>query len=45
MYFKITNSEENHYGYQYHDGLNELKEEFNDDPNASCVMGGFLYYY
>ena len=36
MYFKITNAEENHHGFQYVDGLNILKDEFNNDPNQSC---------
>ena len=43
LYFKITNKKENHHGFQYYDGLNELKEEFNDDPDASCVAGGFYF--
>ncbi len=43
MYYKITNRYENHYGYQYNDGLNVLKEKFNDDPTASCVAGGFYF--
>ena len=43
MYFKITNADENHYGFQYVNGLNVLKEEFNDDPNQSCCKGG-LYF-
>ena len=43
MYFKITNAEENHHGFQYMDGLNVLIEEFNDDPNQSCCAGG-LYF-
>jgi len=43
LYFKITNSIENHHGFQYYDGLNILKEKFNDDPTASCVPGG-LYF-
>ena len=43
MYFKITNAEENHHGFQYADGLNVLIEEFNDDPNQSCCRGG-LYF-
>jgi SNF2 family DNA or RNA helicase len=29
-YYKITNSNENHNGYQYQDGLNVLIEEFNN---------------
>ena len=43
MYFKITNAAENHNGFQYLDGLNVLKEKFNDDPNKSCCPGG-LYF-
>ena len=42
-YYKITNKEENHYGYQYVDGLNILKEEFNDNQNDSCCEGGFYF--
>ena len=43
MYFKITNKEENHYGFQYVDGLNILLDDFNDDPNQSCYKGGFYF--
>ena len=43
LYFKITNYNENHNGFQYVDGLNILCEEFNDDPNKSCCAGG-LYF-
>ena len=43
MYFKITNKEENHHGFQYIDGLNILTDDFNDDPNQSCCPGG-LYF-
>ena len=43
LYFKITNADENHHGFQYVNGLNILKEEFNDDPNQSCCAGG-LYF-
>ncbi len=43
MYFKITNAEENHHGFQYVDGLNVLIDKFNDDPNASCCSGGFYF--
>jgi len=43
LYFKITNEKENHNGFQYNDGLNVLKEKFNDDPTASCVAGGFYF--
>ncbi len=42
-YFKITNREENHYGFQYKDGLNILKEKFNDDSQQSCCEGGFYF--
>ena len=41
MYFKITNEKENHYGFQYQDGLNVLKEPFSEE--GSCVPGG-LYF-
>jgi len=40
-YFKITNANENHHGFQYCDGLNILKEKFN--KTGSCVPGG-LYF-
>ena len=43
LYFKITNAKENHNGFKYSDGLNILKEKFNDDPNKSCCAGG-LYF-
>ena len=42
-YYKVTNENEIHHGYQYKDGLNVLKEKFNDDPWASCVPGGFYF--
>ncbi len=42
-YYKITNENENHNGYQYIDGLNILNEQFNDDMNDSCGKGG-LYF-
>jgi len=42
-YYKVTNEEENHHGYQYKDGLNILEEEFNDNPGESCVPGGFYF--
>ncbi len=41
IYYKITNAEENHYGFQYTTGLNVLKSNFNTD--GSCVGGG-LYF-
>jgi len=43
LYFKITNAKEKHHKFQYYDGLNVLKEEFNDDPHANCVAGGFYF--
>uniref|UniRef100_A0A6G6ACT6 Ankyrin repeat-containing protein n=1 Tax=Borely moumouvirus TaxID=2712067 RepID=A0A6G6ACT6_9VIRU len=43
LYFKITNELECHHGFQYVDGLNILKEEFNNNPKASCVPGR-LYF-
>ena len=42
-YYKITNQDENHHGFQYHDGLNIDTQTFNDDPQQSCVGGG-LYF-
>ena len=42
-FYKITNEKENHFGFQYYDGLNILKEEFNDDPSDQCCGGG-LYF-
>ena len=41
IYYKITNETENHYGYQYKDGLNVLEEPF--DETLKCVKGG-LYF-
>jgi len=41
MYFKITNQEECHHGYQYQTGLNLLDREF--EPRGTCVAGG-LYF-
>ena len=43
VYYKVTNEKECHHGYQYKDGLNILKEEFNDNPEHSCVPGGFYF--
>ena len=42
-YYKITNKNETHYGFKYQDGLNILKEKFNNDENAYCVPGGFYF--
>ena len=41
MYYKITNSTENHNGYQYKDGLNILQEPFAE--TGSCCPGGFYF--
>ncbi len=41
VYYKITNKEECHNGFQYHDGLNILKEPFSIE--GSCCPGG-LYF-
>ncbi|AAV51126.1 putative ankyrin repeat protein [Mimivirus Bombay] len=43
LYFKITNKDECHHGFQYEDGLNILDNEFNDNPKDSCVPGR-LYF-
>ena len=43
MYFKVTNKDENHNGFQYIDGLNVIKDKFNDNPGHSCCAGG-LYF-
>lgn len=40
-FFKITNKDENHHGFQYHDGLNVLIDKFN--PRGHCVKGGFYF--
>jgi hypothetical protein len=42
-YFKIFNEEDNHNAFQYKDGLNIDSIPFNDDPNKSCVEGGFYF--
>ncbi|NBX76582.1 MAG: hypothetical protein EBQ92_08510 [Proteobacteria bacterium] len=44
-YYKVTNKKENHRGFQYKDGLNELKEKFNDDPTKSCRDGAAGLYF
>lgn len=38
-FYKITNVEENHHGYQFQDGLNVLVEEFNDKPEPYYYIG------
>ncbi len=40
-YYKITNQEETHNGFQYQDGLNVVNEEF-DDRGASAI--GIAYF-
>ena len=40
-FFKITNKNENHNGYQYKNGLNILDKPF--EKEGSCVKGG-LYF-
>ena len=42
-YFKLFNEHENHYGFQYKDGLNTDTIPFNDNPEHSCCAGG-LYF-
>lgn len=41
IFFKVTNVNEKHNGYQYYDGLNILEEEFQEF--GSCVPGGFYF--
>ncbi|AZL89696.1 ankyrin repeat protein [Megavirus baoshan] len=43
LYLKITNYLERHNDFQYKDGLNILKGEFNNNPKKSCVPGR-LYF-
>lgn len=40
-YLKVTNAEECHHGFQYHDGFN--KDIIPFEPKGSCVPGG-LYF-
>jgi len=42
-YYKVTSKMESHHGFQYKDGLNILIEKFNDNPQDSCVCGGFYF--
>lgn len=42
-FLKITNRDENHFKFQYKDGLNILREPFNDNPKESCCAGGFYF--
>src|SRR5271156_3104839 len=41
IFYKITNKQENHHGFQYQDGLNTIKVGF--DPNPECASGS-LYF-
>ncbi|AYV85411.1 MAG: putative ankyrin repeat protein [Satyrvirus sp.] len=43
IYFKVTNAEENHHGFQYMDGLNVLDKEFDYNRKNTCSAGG-LYF-
>jgi hypothetical protein len=43
VYYKITNKDEIHHGYKYKDGLNILKEKFNENINDDFGIGG-LYF-
>lgn len=43
IYCKITNHLENHKGYQYKNGLNIIKDKFNNDKNDKCGGGGFYF--
>jgi hypothetical protein len=40
-FFKIISDDMKHYDYQYHQGLNILEDEFNDNEHDSCGKGGF----
>lgn len=40
-FIKLTNFDETHNGYQFHDGLNVDTIEF--DPSGSCSKGGFYF--
>lgn len=42
-YYKVMNKDENHNGFQYHDGLNVLRGPFNDRPWEMYVAGR-LYF-
>ena len=42
-FYKVTNINENHHGFQYVDGENVLLEQFNEDAGSSCASGG-LYF-
>lgn len=40
-FFKIISDDMKHYDYQYHQGLNILEDEFNDNEHDLCGKGGF----
>lgn len=42
-FFKVTNAQEKHNGYQYHDGLNVLEEKFDSNKESTCGPGGFYF--
>lgn len=42
-YYKVTNKDECHRGFQYKDGLNILTEPFDDNPENTYCKGG-LYF-
>jgi hypothetical protein len=41
-FYKVTNEKEFHINYQYQDGLNILKDTFNDNKKSYC--GGGFYF-
>ena len=43
LFFKITNKDEYHYDFQYVDGFNKLKGQFNGNEDSSCAPGR-LYF-
>ena len=43
VWLKIIKMDGYHYNHQYRDGLNVLKEKFNDNPEESCCSGGFYF--
>jgi len=43
LYFKITNKKEKHHEFQYYNGLNELIDEFNDNPNNMCIYNNCYF--
>ncbi len=43
IFFKITNELENHFGFQYVNGLNIYEKKCNDDSNNPYCKGGFYF--